>query len=82
MTIHHRTKEEARRFLRKCALSEIENVTDFSKFRSAVVCMLAQYGLLMKAKEEEFLSGDEWHNPSHRESLTKKVEEFLTKHIY
>lgn len=82
MNLNHLTKEEARRFLRRHALSEVEKVTDFSKFHSGVFCMLAQYGLLMKAKEEEFLSGDEWHNPSNRESLTKKVEEFLTKHIY
>jgi len=35
----------------------------------------------MKAKEEDFFSGDEWSSPSQRENLIKRVEQFLVKHI-
>jgi len=75
------TKEEARNFLVQNALNEIFEVTDFSKFYTKVFCVFANYGLLMKAKEEDFFSGDEWSSPSQRENLIKRVEQFLVKHI-
>ena len=75
------TKEQAREFLVQNALDEINENTNFSKFYTKVFCVFAKYGLLLEAKEESFLSGDEWSNPVRREYLIKRVEQFLKKHI-
>jgi len=75
------TKEQAQQFLIQHALNEINENTVFSKFSRRVFCVFAKYGLQLKAKEEEFFSGDEWSSPSHREILVKRVEQFLIKHI-
>lgn len=75
------TKEQAREFLIQEALNEINENSDFSKFNSDVFCVLAKYGLNLKAEGENFFSGDEWSNPSQRDILIKRVEQFLIKNI-
>ena len=75
------TKEQARAFLIQEALNEINEVIDFSKFYTRVFCVFAKYGLLLDAKEEDFLSGVEWSNPACREILIKRVKQFLIKNI-
>ena len=75
------TKEQAREFLIQEALNEINENSDFAKFNREVFCVLAKYGLNLKAKEENFLSGDEWSNPACRGVLVKRVEQFLKKNI-
>ena len=75
------TKEEARAFLVQNALNEINEDSDFSRFRTKVFCVFAKFGLNLEAKAENFLSGGEWTNPACRKALIKRVEEFLTKHI-
>lgn len=75
------TREQAREFLKKCALDEISEVTDFTQFHTQVFCVFAKYGLQLEAKEEGLLSGDEWSNPAFKGILLEKVEHFLDKHI-
>lgn len=81
MNIKHRTKEQAREFLKQCALDEISENTDFTHFYRNIFCVFAKYGLQLEAKEEEFFSGDEWSNPACKDALIKRVEHFLDKHI-
>jgi hypothetical protein len=81
MKITHHTKEQAREFLKQEALNEINDISDFSRFYTSVYCVIAKYGFQLEAKEEELLFGDEWSNPACRDVLTKRVEEFLSKHI-
>lgn len=75
------TKEQARIFLVQNELNEIIEINDFSKFYRKVFCVFANYGFLLNAKREDFLSGDEWSNPDCREVLVKRVKQFLIKHI-
>ncbi len=81
MSIKPLTKEQAREFLKQCALNEISEVTDFTYFYRRVFCVFAKYGLQLEAKEEKFFSGDEWSNPNCRDVLINKVKQFLNKHI-
>ena len=74
-------KEQAREFLKQCALNEISENTDFTHFYRSVFCVFAKYGLQLTAKKEEFFSGDEWSNPNCRDVLIEKVKQFLNKHI-
>ena len=78
--ISHSIKE-ARAFLINSALNEICNETVFSKFQSRASTVLAERGLIMKANQENLLSGDEWNDPSNRTLLIKKLQLFLIKHI-
>ena len=75
------TKEQAREFLKKEALKEINNVSDFTRFQTRVFCVIAKYGMQLEAKEEGLLSGDEWSNPACKDVLVKRVEQFLDNHI-
>lgn len=75
------TKEQAREFLKQEALKEIYEITDFTRFHTRVFSVIAKYGLQLNAKKENLLSGDEWRNPVCRETLVKRVELFLDKHI-
>ena len=75
------TKEQARDFLKQEALNEIREILDFTSFHTGVFCVIAKYGLQLEAKEEELLTGDEWSNPTCKDSLVKRVELFLDKHI-
>ncbi len=75
------TNEQAREFLKREALNEINEKTDFTKFQGRVFCVLAKYGLQLEAKKEDFFSGAEWSNSESREALIKQVKQFLDKHI-
>lgn len=75
------TKDQARAFLKQEALKEIESVSDFTKVRTQVFCVIANYGLQLEAKEEELLSGDEWNYPTFKDSLIERVKRFFDKHI-
>ena len=77
----HHTKEEAREFLKQEALNEICSVSDYSRFHDRVFCIFTKYGLQLAAKEELFFSGDEWSDPDSKESLIRKVKQFLDEHI-
>ena len=81
MSSKHYTKEQAREFLRQCALNEICSVSDYHKFNDKVFCVFLKYGLQLKAKEEGFFSGDEWSNPDCRDELIKRAKQLLDKHI-
>ncbi len=75
------TKEQALEFLKQEALKEISEVSDFTRFHTRVFCVVAKYGMQIKAKEEGLLSGDEWSNPASKDILMKRVIEFFDKHI-
>ena len=75
------TSEQAREFLKQQALNEIYDISDFSSFYRRTYYIVAKYGLQLKAKEEEFFSGDEWRNPARRDALVKRIEQFLNKYI-
>lgn len=75
------TNEQAREFLKREALKEINEITDFTKFQDHIFCVIAKYGLQLEAKGENLLSGDEWCNPAFKEVLLKKVEQFLDAYI-
>jgi len=71
----------ARKFLKQEALKEISEVSDFTRLQARVFCVVAKYGLQLTAKEEGLLSGDEWRDPTSRDMLMEKVEQFFDKHI-
>ncbi len=77
----HHTKEQARKFLKREALKEITEITDFTSFKTRVFCVIAKYGLQLEAKEEGLLSGDEWSNSAYRDVLIKRVAQLLNKYI-
>ena len=81
MSIPNHTKEQAREFLKQCALNEISEVANFTLFQSRVFYVIAKYGLLLEAKEEGLLTGDEWSNPASEDILMKRVIKFFDKHI-
>lgn len=81
MSRKNRTIQQAREFLIQEALKEISEISDFTRFQTRAFCVIAKYGLQLDAKKEELFSGDEWSNPACRETLVKRVELFLDKHI-
>ena len=81
MSSNNHTKEQAREFLKQHALNEISDITDFTRFHTRVYYIVAKYGLQVKAKEDQFFSGDEWDNPACKAALIKKTEQFLDRYI-
>ena len=75
------TSEQARQFLKQQALSEICDISDFTNFYRRIYYIVAKYGLQLKAKEEKLFSGEEWHNPTQKNVLIKRMEQFLNKYI-
>ena len=81
MNIKLHTKKQAREFLKQEALKEICDSIDFTKFQGQVFCVVAKYGLQLEAKEEGLLTGDEWNDPTLKEALKTRVEQFFDKHF-
>lgn len=81
MTITNHTKEQAREFLKQEALKEITKDSNFAGFYTRVFYVMAKYGLQLKAKEDNFFSGDEWNDPASMDVLIEKVKQFLDIHI-
>ncbi len=75
------SKEQAREFLKKEALKEVNNVSDFTRFQTRVFCVIAKYGMQLEAKKEGLLTGDEWIDPDCVGLLVKKIELFFDTHI-
>ena len=81
MNIINHTSEQARQFLKQQALNEIYDNFDFTNFYRRTFYIVAKYGLQLKAKEDELFSGDEWRDPTRRDVLIKRMEQFLNKYI-
>ena len=81
MTAKSDEVKKARRSLIQHAFDEICNVPKYSNFRSNVFYVIAKLGLQLKAKEEKLFDTNDWYDPGCRDKLTKKMREFLIKHI-
>ena len=81
MSSKNHTIQQAREFLKQEALKEISEISDFTRFQTRAFCVIAKYGLQLDAKKEELFSGDEWSDPDSKESLIRKVKQFLDEHI-
>ena len=73
--------KQARRSLIQHAFDEISNIPNYSNFRRNTFFVIAKLGLQLKAREEKLFDTDDWHDPECRDELTKKIREFLVKHI-
>jgi len=73
--------KQARWSLIQNALDEVCNVPDYNNFRRNVFCVIASFGLQLKAKEEKLFETGDWHNPECRGELTDRLTLFLTKYI-
>ena len=72
---------QARWSLIQNALDEIYNVPDYSDFYSNTFCVIAKFGLQLKAKEEKLFETGDWHNPECKDNLIEKVSNFLIRYI-
>ncbi|MFW9882375.1 MAG: hypothetical protein ACFFG0_55645 [Candidatus Thorarchaeota archaeon] len=73
--------EQARRELIQQALDEIYNVPDYSNLYTNAFCVIAKFGLQLKAREEKLFEGGDWDDPQDQDELLKKIEEFLNRNI-
>ncbi len=73
--------QQARWSLIQHALDEICNVPDYSDFYTNTFCVIAKFGLQLKAKEEKLFEKGDWHNPEYHDELLEKVKAFLIKYI-
>ena len=73
--------QQARRELIQQALDEICETPEFRNLLSKTYCVLAKFWLHVKAEKENLFKGEEWTNPKCRDEVTKKIEDFLIKHI-
>ena len=69
---------QAREELLQYALDKIRNVPSYSDFSSNSFCVIANFGLQLKAKEVALFDGIEWTD---RAETIKKIECFLRKYI-
>ncbi|MFW9874011.1 MAG: hypothetical protein ACFFG0_12965 [Candidatus Thorarchaeota archaeon] len=73
--------EQARRELIQEALDEIYKVSDYSNLYTNTFCVIAKFGLQLKAKEEKLFEEGDWDDPQYQDEFIRKIEEFLNKHI-
>ena len=73
--------KQARWSLIQQALDEVCNVPDYRNFRSNTFCVIAKFGLQLKAKEEKLFETGDWHNRECRDDLMQRSCIFLTRHI-
>lgn len=73
--------KQARWSLIQHAFDEICNVPSYSNFRRNCFHVIAKLGLQLKAREEKLFDTDDSHDPECRDELTKKMREFLIRHI-
>ena len=73
--------KQARWSLIQQALDEVCNVPDYRNFRSNTFCVIAKFGLQLKAKEEKLFETGDWHNPECHGELIEKVKAFLIIYI-
>jgi hypothetical protein len=69
---------QAREELLQYALDKVRNVPLYEKFSTNSFCVIANFGLQLKAKEEALFDNIEWAD---REDTIKKIEAFLRKYI-
>ncbi len=81
MTAKSDEVKQARWSLIQHAFDEICNVPNYSNFRRNTFHVIAKLGLQMKAGEEKLFDTDDWYDPEFSEELTKKIREFLIRHI-
>ena len=73
--------KQARWSLIQHALDEVCNVPEYSNFRRNFFCVIAKFGLQLKAKEEKLFETRDWYNPECKDDLIEKVSNFLIRHI-
>ncbi|MHA2400668.1 MAG: hypothetical protein ACXADU_17495 [Promethearchaeota archaeon] len=69
---------QAREELIQYALDKVRNVPVYEDFSTNSFCVIANFGLQLKAKEEALFDNIEWIE---REETVNKIEIFLRKHI-
>jgi hypothetical protein len=69
---------QAREELIQYALDKVKNVPVYEDFSTNSFCVIANFGLQLKAKEEALFNNIEWTD---KEETVKKIEIFLRKHI-
>ena len=73
--------EQKRRNFIEQTLDKIRNVPRYSNFYLETFCVIANFGLQIKAKQERLFENEDWNDPGCRDELIKKVERFLNKYI-
>ncbi len=63
------------------AFEEICNIPSYSDFRRNTFCVIARFGLQLKAKEEKLFKTGDWYAPECKGELLEKVKAFLLKYI-
>ena len=81
MTAKSEEVKQARQSLIQHAFGEICNVPRYSDFRSNTFCVIAKFGLQLKAKEEKLFKTGDWYAPECKGELLEKVKAFLIKYI-
>ncbi len=81
MTAKNEDVKQARQSLIEHAFEEICNVPSYSDFRSNTFCVIAKFGLHLKAEEEKLFKTRDWYAPECKGELLKKVKAFLIKYI-
>ncbi len=81
MTAKSEEVKQARQSLIQHAFREICNVPSYSDFRSNTFCVIAKFGLYLKAKEEKLFKTDAWYAPECKVELLEKMKTFLIKYI-
>ena len=84
MSVMYETSEpikKARRELVQQTLDKIIETWDFSELKRTTFVGLAHLWLHKIAEKEHLFKLEEWSNPDCRDELTKKIEEFLIRHI-
>ena len=73
--------EQKRRNFIEQTLDKIRNVPRYSNFYLETFCVIANFGLQLKAKQEKLFENEDWNSFDCRDELVKKVEGFLEKYI-
>lgn len=69
---------QAREELLHYALDKVRNVPVYEDFAVNSFCVIANFGLQLKAKEEALFDKIDWTD---KDDTVKKIEVFLRKHI-
>ena len=69
MTAKSSKVKQARFSFIQHAFEEICNVPSYSDFRKNTFCVLAKFGLQLKAKEEKLFKTGDWYDPECRGEL-------------
>ena len=72
---------EARSMLVQDAMDKIINVPNFCDFYQRSFCVIAKFGLQLKAKEEKLFATESWGNPECKDELIGNIRKFLNRYI-